>query len=144
MEYEKTKFDEFLQTQRGEEDFFLSFNIWLLNYPFGIFKLFILHRTVKKKDAEWFWQDEAPKGKKKEANTFFQISQHKGKCETIMQIPTRIPLKTRGEHMCFGRVNISCFSSSACRVTLVTNLVINSWCEREMSDDSIVVYLEVI
>jgi hypothetical protein len=27
MEYEKTKFDEFLQTQRGEEDFFLSFNI---------------------------------------------------------------------------------------------------------------------
>ena len=37
---------------------------------------------------------------------------------------TRIPLKTRGELMCYGRVSSSCFTSGTRHVNLVTNVIL--------------------
>ena len=64
----------------------LSFNLWLLNISlvFSNFSYYI--EQSRGKMLNDFSRMRLPRAKKN-ANTFFQISQHKGKCETIMQIP---------------------------------------------------------
>ena len=66
------------------------------DYPFGIFKLFLMNTMSTNNDL----QSTSKKTKDR---------------------ATKTPLKTKGERRCSGRVGTSCFSSDTCRVTLLIN-----------------------
>jgi len=72
------------------------FDLWILNTPFGIFKLFLMN-TIS-------------------TNKYLQSTTKKTKDRA-----TRTPLKTRGERRCSVRVSTSCFFSGTRRVTLLIN-----------------------
>ena len=63
--------------------------------------------------------DQKSMTKRKRTNNELQNTTQKSKDRA-----TQTPLKTRGELMCFGRVNSSCSTSGTCRVTIATNMLL--------------------